>query len=230
MRTLLLLFVASLLLALPAWAQRSGTIRPGMTADDVRSIFGPPASVRQAGEWSYLYYLNNCPVRCGSDDVVFLQADTVVAAVLRAPYRRFAGPGASAALREAVDLPPREGLQPVGQQRTPPQTQQVPRSGIRVQVPATGLGPARRPPPTNLGVIRGRAGAITADTVAPDTVAADTALDQQRQLREQRVEPRTIRRDTIGAPADTSLDRQRQEREQRVEPRTVRPRPPAPPR
>jgi hypothetical protein len=69
----------------PAAAQ---TISPGMTSAQVRSV----------GDWSYLYYLNGCAVRCGSDDVVFIQNDRVVAAVFRTGSRRFAGPVAGVAL------------------------------------------------------------------------------------------------------------------------------------
>jgi hypothetical protein len=91
---------------------------------------------------------------------------------------------------------------------------------------------ARRAPTTDLGVIRGREPVPAAADTMPmsvDTMMADTAMDRQRQLREQRVEPRTIRRDTLTAPAEGPLDPRRQEREQRVEPRTMRPRPQAPP-
>ncbi|HLL81605.1 MAG TPA: outer membrane protein assembly factor BamE, partial [Longimicrobium sp.] len=75
-----ILAVALLAAASPAAAQ---TISPGMTTAQVRSLLGAPVTVRSVGEWSYLYYLNGCAVRCGSDDVVFIQNDRVVAAVFR---------------------------------------------------------------------------------------------------------------------------------------------------
>lgn len=89
---------AALVLGAPAAAQ---TISQGMTTAQVRAALGEPVTVRTAGDWSYLYYLNGCAVRCGSDDVVFVQNDRVVAAVFRTDRRRFAGPSAVAALDRA---------------------------------------------------------------------------------------------------------------------------------
>ena len=89
---------AALVLGTPAAAQ---TISQGMSTAQVRSVLGDPVTVRTAGDWSYLYYLNGCAVRCGSDDVVFVQNDRVVAAVFRTGRRRFAGPSAVAALDRA---------------------------------------------------------------------------------------------------------------------------------
>jgi hypothetical protein len=89
------LAAALLAAASPAAAQ---TISPGMTTAQVRSQLGEPVTVRSAGDWSYLYYLNGCAVRCGSDDVVFIQNGRVVAAVFRTGRRRFAGPVAGVAL------------------------------------------------------------------------------------------------------------------------------------
>jgi hypothetical protein len=100
---ILLLAGALLVAATPLQAQ--STISPGMTTDQVRAAFGAPATVREAGEWTYWYYHNGCPRRCGSDDVVFLQNGRVVAAVLRTPRRRIAGPAASEALESARSEP-----------------------------------------------------------------------------------------------------------------------------
>ena len=92
--------VAALLAAAaPAAAQ---TITPGMSSAQVQSILGAPVTTRQAGDWSYLYYLNGCAVRCGSDDVVFMQNDRAVTAVFRTGRRRFAGPRADAALERTA--------------------------------------------------------------------------------------------------------------------------------
>jgi hypothetical protein len=71
-------------------AAQKRMIAPGMTPAQVRDIFGAPARTREAGEWNYWFYANGCPVRCGSDDVVFFQGDRVVTAVLRAGRRRLA--------------------------------------------------------------------------------------------------------------------------------------------
>lgn len=65
-------------------------IAPGMTPAQVRDVFGAPARTRESGEWTYWYYANGCPVRCGSDDVVFFHQDAVVTAVLRTSGRRLA--------------------------------------------------------------------------------------------------------------------------------------------
>lgn len=86
--------------AAPAAGQ---TIAQGMTPDQVRSEFGAPATARAAGDWTYWYYHNGCPRRCGSDDVVFFQNDRVVAAVLRTSRRRYQGPDADNALRATDD-------------------------------------------------------------------------------------------------------------------------------
>ena len=87
-------------LAGSAAAQR-GMIGQGMTPAQVRDIFGAPARTREAGEWSYWFYANGCPVRCGSDDVVFFHQDKVVAAVLRSSRRMMSGPAAAEALEHA---------------------------------------------------------------------------------------------------------------------------------
>lgn len=83
-----------------AAAQR-GMIAEGMTPAQVRDIFGAPARTRDAGEWSYWFYANGCPVRCGSDDVVFFRNDRVVAAVLRTRSRMISAPAAATALERA---------------------------------------------------------------------------------------------------------------------------------
>jgi hypothetical protein len=99
-KSMLLAGAALLLAAMPAPAQT--TISPGMTTTQVHERFGAPATTRAQGDWTYWYYLNGCPVRCGSDDVVFFQNDRVVAAVLRTSRRRFAGPAADDALAAAA--------------------------------------------------------------------------------------------------------------------------------
>jgi hypothetical protein len=108
----MLLAGAALLLsaaATPALAQT--TISPGMTTEQVRDRFGAPATTRAQGDWTYWYYHNGCPVRCGSDDVVFFQNERVVAAVLRTSRRRFSGPAADDALGAAADRAPAAGVE-----------------------------------------------------------------------------------------------------------------------
>jgi hypothetical protein len=102
MKKSMLLAGAAMLLAAATPALGQTTISPGMSTQQVRDRFGAPATTRTQGDWAYWYYLNGCPVRCGSDDVVFFQNDRVVAAVLRTPRRRFAGPAADDALNAAA--------------------------------------------------------------------------------------------------------------------------------
>ncbi|HEV7590363.1 MAG TPA: hypothetical protein VGO40_19795 [Longimicrobium sp.] len=83
-----------------AAAQRQ-MVEPGMTPAQVRGIFGAPARTREAGEWSYWFYANGCPIRCGSDDVVFFHNQQVVTAVLRSRRREVTGLAAAAALERA---------------------------------------------------------------------------------------------------------------------------------
>ncbi|HKP75108.1 MAG TPA: outer membrane protein assembly factor BamE, partial [Longimicrobiaceae bacterium] len=88
--------------AAPAAAQKR-MIAPGMTPAQVRDIFGAPVRTREGANesWTYWFYSNGCPIRCGSDDVVFFQDGHVVAAVLRSRHRAISGPSAPAALERA---------------------------------------------------------------------------------------------------------------------------------
>jgi len=85
--------------ALPAAAQR--VISAGMNPGQVRGTFGTPARTREEGEWTYWFYSNGCPNRCGSDDVVFFRNEQVVAAVLRGRARRISAPPAADAIAQA---------------------------------------------------------------------------------------------------------------------------------
>ena len=98
-----LMAVAAALAAVSASgaAAQRGMIGEGMTPAQVRGIFGAPARTRETGEWSYWFYANGCPVRCGSDDVVFFRNERVVAAVLRSRHRVMSGPAPATALERA---------------------------------------------------------------------------------------------------------------------------------
>jgi hypothetical protein len=211
--------LAVLLLATPAAAQRAGTIRPGMSEAEVRSVFGTPARVRQADGWTYLYYGNRCLPRCGSDDVVFLQDGEVVAAVLRAPQRHFAGPAAAAALRETMGVPATTRSSrgvlgvPAGQAREGEIREGASAvRGIRIETPAEA--PARREPPTNLGVIRGRERPAIADTTQAADTTATGVIENDRGVQI-----------TPPAPVPSDSTTRRLEREGRVTPTPPRPRP-----
>jgi hypothetical protein len=217
------IFLLALVAALLPASTAAQTIRAGMTAAEVRAVLGEPALTRSAGEWSYLFYPNGCAPRCGSDDVVFLRDGRVVTAVFRTRRRRFAGPRPSTALEGAEGGAPASGARVLGTPATPaagrrtdaapPETEGARVRGIRVQVPgtenvSTGGETVIRPGDARRG--------------AP--AAADTALDQSRQERERRVNPRTIPRDRPGGvQADTAADRARQRRERQVTPRTIPP-------
>src|SRR5262245_23008841 len=61
----------------------TGTVAPGMSQSDVEGIWGPPSAVRHAGAFTYLHYPNGCERSCGTDDVVILQDNQVVDAIVR---------------------------------------------------------------------------------------------------------------------------------------------------
>ena len=100
LRLTLALATLTALSAAPAAAQ-GAMIAQGMTPAQVRDVFGAPARTRESGAWTYWYYANGCPVRCGSDDVVFVQNERVVAAVLRTRHRVMSGPAPADALERA---------------------------------------------------------------------------------------------------------------------------------
>jgi len=69
----------------------TGTVNPGMSRMDVVAVWGPPATERSAGDYTYLYYRNGCEVTCGTFDVVFLQNDQVVDAIVRGRGHTYSG-------------------------------------------------------------------------------------------------------------------------------------------
>jgi hypothetical protein len=214
-RSFLPLAVATALLtAAPLAAQQQPrTISPGMTMEQVRAAFGAPAVIREADGWTYFFYTNRCLPRCGTDDTVFFRDGQVVTAVLHSPARRFDGPRAAAALGAVSALPPREPGAAV--------------TGIRVTAPEP-----REAPPVDLGVIRGREFApvpaptedveVVVETV--DTIFVAPGPDQDRQLRERRLEPTTVRTEQP-TPAEPVDPIDRRSREERMEANTIRRRP-----
>ena len=149
-------WMAAVLLAAasPAAAQ---TISPGMTTAQVRGALGDPVTVREVGDWSYLYYLNGCAVRCGSDDVVFIRNDRVVAAVFRTGRRRFAGPVAGVALDGTAGTRGDHDAGMVRLDETPERPTQVRvRDGAREEPGRTIIG---RPGAARVGGVRLEGGA-----------------------------------------------------------------------
>jgi hypothetical protein len=79
----------------PFISQDTGTIAPGMAERDVYSVWGAPAAVRRAGEYTYLFFNNGCEYTCGTMDVVTLQNGNVVDAIVRWDGHRYAGESSS---------------------------------------------------------------------------------------------------------------------------------------
>ena len=86
--------------ATPAVAQEDAVIKPGQSEADVRTAWGEPLTVRKAGEYSYMFYTNGCLKTCGTYDVVILEKDQVVDAIVRAKGRRYDGVSSSPADRK----------------------------------------------------------------------------------------------------------------------------------
>lgn len=232
-KLLLLAAAAALLPSAPAAAQ---TVRAGMTEAQVRSTLGEPAAVRRAGDgWTYLFYLNGCAVRCGSDDVVFLQEDRVVTAVFRTPRRRFAGPAPASVLEgaPAASARPAPGAAPRAMEA---EAGQGTITGIRVTLPGSeemSLGGGQPAPASERsGIIvypdpstaQPRGAIIIRDALGTEVVRSDTALDRTRQERERNVTPRTVRPENRDAAvADSTMTPAIRQRERAVTPRTIPP-------
>ncbi len=93
----------------PWFPTDTGTIRPGMSAMEVIAIWGEPVAERIYGSRTYLYYRNGCEVTCGTFDVVFLENDQVVDAIVRGRGHTYAGMSSSPPDREAQFTPPTTG-------------------------------------------------------------------------------------------------------------------------
>lgn len=73
----------------------TGTVTPGMTRDQVIAVWGIPVAERTADGRTYLYFRNGCEVSCGTFDVVFLENDQVVDAIVRGIGHTYAGASSS---------------------------------------------------------------------------------------------------------------------------------------
>ena len=80
--------------AVPADAQVA-TVDPGMNRAEVIQVLGKPVGERTSGQYTYLFYRNNCEVRCGMQDLVILQNDLVVDAIFRSNSRTYSGASSS---------------------------------------------------------------------------------------------------------------------------------------
>jgi hypothetical protein len=71
------------------------SIKPGQSEADVRAAWGEPLTVRKIGDYSYMFYTNGCLKTCGTYDVVILEKDQVVDAIVRAQGRSYEGVSSS---------------------------------------------------------------------------------------------------------------------------------------
>jgi hypothetical protein len=235
--------------AAPAAAQ---TITPGMSSAQVQSVLGAPVTTRQSGDWSYLYYLNGCAVRCGSDDVVFLQNDRVVTAVFRTGRRRFAGPRADAALERTSDAVAAADARGSARADQAP-TQMRVHQGAREEPGRTVIGR----PPARVGGVRvdggeARSGGGTTIIRRDETELIEDrrgggrplgrtgSLEARGRVNDTRADDRNqITGTGVDSPGDdaaaidsargapaTAVDDARRARESRIEPNTVRTRTP----
>ena len=81
----------------PYTSQDTGTVDPGMAERDVYAQWGPPMGVRKLGEFTYIFYPNGCERTCGTADVVTLQNDKVIDAIVRWPGHHYSGQSSSPA-------------------------------------------------------------------------------------------------------------------------------------
>ena len=70
---------------------QAATVRPGMTADEVKSAWGAPSAERTRGSFTYLTFPTACLPGCGTHDIVILQDGKVVDAIARSNGRRYEG-------------------------------------------------------------------------------------------------------------------------------------------
>jgi len=86
----------ALVLSLTALSALSAqSIKPGQSEADVRAAWGEPLTVRKMGDYSYMFYTNGCLKTCGTYDVVILEKDQVVDAIVRAQGRSYEGVSSS---------------------------------------------------------------------------------------------------------------------------------------
>ena len=90
----------------PWFPTQTGTVRPGMTADEVVAVWGVPVADRAVGNWMFLYYRNGCEQSCGTFDVVMLEGGQVVDAIVRGPGHSYEGVSSSPPNRLAEFTPP----------------------------------------------------------------------------------------------------------------------------
>ncbi|HYK10583.1 MAG TPA: hypothetical protein VEV39_07275 [Gemmatimonadales bacterium] len=73
----------------------TGTVAPGMSESQVYSLWGAPTEVRHAGTRTYLFFPNGCERSCGTADIVTLDNNQVVDAIVRWPGHGYSGQSSS---------------------------------------------------------------------------------------------------------------------------------------
>ena len=79
----------------PWFPTHTGTVQPGWTSEDVVSVWGDPVLERSVGDWTYMYFRNGCERACGKYDLVILERDQVVDAIVRGAGHTYAGVSSS---------------------------------------------------------------------------------------------------------------------------------------
>ena len=87
----------------------TGSVSPGMSRDQVVAVWGVPVAERTQGIHTYLYFRNGCEVTCGTFDVVFLDNDQVVDAIVRGEGHTYSGVSSSPTARTPQDARPGSG-------------------------------------------------------------------------------------------------------------------------
>jgi hypothetical protein len=88
-----------------------------MSKAQVVALFGAPASDRVRGDLTYLLFPNGVEKEVGMNDLVVLEGDKVIDAVLRAPNRSYSGTSSSPRAIPATEaakakppVPPKGGI------------------------------------------------------------------------------------------------------------------------
>ncbi len=79
----------------PWFPTDTGTVQPGWAAEDVVSVWGDPVLERSVGDWTYMYFRNGCERACGTYDLVILERNQVVDAIVRGTGHTYAGVSSS---------------------------------------------------------------------------------------------------------------------------------------
>ena len=80
----------------------TGRIDPGMSSANVIATWGEPAAQRVQGNFTYLYFRNGCETSCGMFDLVILEGDQVIDAIVRGFGHDYSGVSSSPANAPAI--------------------------------------------------------------------------------------------------------------------------------